>query len=147
MEEKINKHHLLEGRYGLNRFGVTEKKSLKAEYIKATFIYDELKFYHNLLHIKVEDTEGLVRKYQYVKGIMLPLSLLSKNLKAWSLYSNKNEKLIVLQRVLREKLEFANHIRNKITGHLENEVLGLLFSGNLLFFTRYPKVIRQHSVS
>lgn len=134
------KQHLQECGYDLSQFGETEEnKSLKTEYIKATFIYDDLKFYHDHLHIEAEDAEGLVKKYQYVKGIMLPLSLLSKNLKTWSKYSNGNERLIILQKLLREKLEFANHIRNKITGHLENEVLGITIQWEPFIFNEVCK--------
>lgn len=140
MEEKINKQHLQERESELNQLSETkEHKSLKSEYIKATFIYDDLRFYRDLLHIKAEDADGLVKKYQYVKGIMLPLFLLSKNLKAWSKYCNGNEKLVTLQKILREELEFANHIRNKITGHLENEVLDITVQWEPLIFHEVSK--------
>lgn len=134
------RQHLQVCENDLNQFGETgENKSLKTEYIKATFIYDDLIFYKDLLRTEAEDAETLVKKYQYVKGIMLPLSLLSKNLKTWSKYSNGNQKLIVLQKVLRENLKFANHIRNKITGHLENEVLANSVQWEPLIFHEVSK--------
>lgn len=100
-----------------------ENKELKSEYVKAVFIYDDIKFYHDLIHIEAKDTDGLVKKFQYVKNIMLPLSLLSKNLKTWTRYCKNNKRLIELQHNLKEKIDFANHLRNKIAGHLETEVI------------------------
>ena len=55
---------------------------------------------------------------------MLPLSLLYKNLKSWSKFTKDIDEVIVLQRTLCDKLEFANYLRNKISAHMENEVIG-----------------------
>ena len=101
-----------------------DSKLQKTEYVKIILIYDELKFYHELLIKEATDTNGLVLKYQYVKSIMSPLALVFSNLKTWSKYHADDEKLISLHRVLKEKLKFTNHLRNKITGHLENQVIG-----------------------
>lgn len=111
---------------GIDLSGIEEtedSKLQKTEYVKIILIYDELKFYHELLIKEAMDANGLVLKYQYVKSIMSPLALVSSNLKTWSKYHTDDEKLISLHKVLKEKLIFANHLRNKITGHLENQVI------------------------
>ena len=132
--------HLRERGVEIYTFGESEQnKALKTEYIKAIFIYDELRFYHELIQKKPKDAEGLTKKYQYVKAIMLPLSLLSKNLKSWSKLTNGNAELIRLQQALREKLEFANHLRNKITGHLEKELLSNTVQWEPLIFQELSK--------
>lgn len=117
-------NYLRERGIDISTFGETEEnKILKTEYVKATFIYDDIMFYHEHLQKEARDAEDLIKKYQYVKAIMIPLSLLYKNLKSWTKLTKDNDELVVLQKTLYVKLEFANHLRNKVSAHIENEVL------------------------
>lgn len=120
-----------------------DSKLQKTEYVKIILIYDELKFYHELLTKEATDTNGLILKYQYVKSIMSPLSLVSSNLKTWSKYHTDDEKLISLHKVLKEKLIFANHLRNKISGHLENQVIGNSIQWEPLIFNSVSKTNKK----
>lgn len=133
-------NYLRERGIDIYTFGETEEnKALKTEYVKATFIYDDIKFYHELLHKEAKDAEELIRKYQYVKSIMLPLSLLYKNLKSWSKFTRDNDELMGLQHTLFDKLEFVNHLRNKISAHIENEILSNTVQWEPLIFQNYSK--------
>ena len=132
--------HLRERGIDIYNFSETEEnKILKTEYVKATFIYDDIKFCHEHLQREAKDAEELIKKYQYVKAIMLPLSLLYKNLKSWTKLTKENDELIALHQILYDKLEFANHLRNKISAHIENEILSNTVQWEPLIFHNYSK--------
>lgn len=133
-------NHLRERGVDTSSFSETEEnKILKTEYVKATFIYDDIKFYHENLQKEAKDAEELIIKYQHVKAIMLPLALLYKNLKTWTKLTKDNDGLMILQKALCDKLEFANYMRNKISAHIENEILCNTVQWEPLIFQDYSK--------
>lgn len=133
--------YLLEKGIDLSVLEETEDSRLqKTEYVKIILIYDELTFYHELLQEESIDAKGLVLKYQYAKSIMSPLALVFNNLKTWSKFQNDDEQLISLHRMLKDKLKFANHLRNKITGHLENQVIGNSIQWEPFIFNSVSKI-------
>ena len=95
--------------------------------------------HHENLQKEAKDAEELIIKYQHVKAIMLPLALLYKNLKTWTKLTKDNDGLMILQKALCDKLEFANYMRNKISAHIENEILCNTVQWEPLIFQDYSK--------
>lgn len=105
-------------------FDESEKnKALKIEFVKAQLIYDDLQMYTTYSRQVNSNEDALCSSMQAVKNILLPLAILSSNIKSWGQYYQDDDELKGLKLRIIEGLDFANHMRNKITGHLEDEVL------------------------
>ena len=100
-----------------------ENRYLKSQYIKVTIIYDDLSLYNGALNAKRDNLDSFCRIYQATKNSFLPLALLKSHINGWSRYHSDNEHMNALKNKMLPGLEFANHVRNKITGHIENEVI------------------------
>ena len=100
-----------------------ENKYLKSQLIKAILIYDDLSLYDGTLAINDGKLDSICRMYQATKNSFLPLALLKTYISGWGRYHKDNTELNELKEKIWPGLEFANHVRNKITGHLENDVI------------------------
>lgn len=100
-----------------------ENEELKLQFVKAQLIYDDLQMYTTHFQQVTAKNDALCSALQTVKNILLPLAVLSSNIKKWGKYYQDNDELKDLKSKLNDGLEFANHMRNKITGHLEDEVI------------------------
>lgn len=99
-----------------------ENKYLKSQLIKAILIYDNLSLYDGTLVIEGR-LDFICRMYQTTENSFLPLALLKTYIRGWSRYHKDNAELNELKEKIWPGLEFANHVRNKITGHIENDVI------------------------
>lgn len=100
-----------------------ENKELEIQFVKAQLIYDDLQMYTTHFQQVTDKYDAICTALQTVKDILLPLAVLSSNIKKWGKYYQNNDELKDLKSKLNDGLEFANHMRNKITGHLEDEVI------------------------
>lgn len=99
-----------------------ENKYLKSQLIKAILIYDNLCLYGGIV-INDGGLDSICRMYQATKESFLPLALLKTYISGWTRYHKDDAKMNELKNKIWPGLEFANHVRNKITGHIENEVI------------------------
>lgn len=95
----------------------------KSQYIKASIIYDDLFLYKDGFYAIKDKPSTFCKMYQATKNSFLPLALLKSNINKWGKYHKDDENLNNLRTQIMPGLEFANHIRNKIIGHLEEEVM------------------------
>lgn len=100
-----------------------ENKYLKSQLIKAILIYDDLRLYDGALVVIDGKPDSICRMCQATKNSFLPLALLKTYINGWGRYHKDNAELNELKEKIWHGLEFANHVRNKITGHLDSEVL------------------------
>ena len=95
----------------------------KSQYIKASLIYDDLFLYKDAFCAINENPSTICRMYQATKNSFLPLALLKSNIKSWSKYHIEDTNMNELRDMIMPGLEFANHVRNKITGHIEKDII------------------------
>lgn len=99
-----------------------EDRLLKSQYIKASVLYDELSFYDVFFRDEGSNIPFFTMYYM-TKNSFLTLSLLKSNINNWGQYYKNDNVLITLQRQIFPGLEFTNHLRNKISGHIETDVM------------------------
>lgn len=100
-----------------------ENKYLKSQLVKAILIYDDLSLYDGIFVVIEGRLDSICRMYQATKNSFLPLALLKTYISGWGRYHKDDTELNELKEKIWPGLEFANHVRNKITGHLENDVI------------------------
>ena len=59
----------------------------------------------------------------YLKYDFIPLNLLKESLSSFKIYCKDNPELGAQYKRLNKDLEFINHLRNKVSGHLSDEAL------------------------
>lgn len=100
-----------------------ENQYLKSQYIKVSIIYDDLSLYDNIFYAERGNLDSICKMYQATKNSFLPLALLKSYINGWGLYHANDAYINALKDKIIPGLEFANHVRNKITGHIENDVI------------------------
>ena len=100
-----------------------ESIDAKSQYIKATIIYEDLSLYKDAFYVIKDNYISIYRMYQATKNSFLPLALLKSNIKSWSKYHIDDTNMNNLRDNIMSGLEFANHVRNKITGHIEKDII------------------------
>lgn len=101
-----------------------ENQYLKSQYIKVSIIYDDLNLYDNSFYTEKGNLDSICRMYQATKNSFLPLALLKSYINGWGRYHTNDANLNALKNKILPGLDFANHVRNKIVGHIENDVIG-----------------------
>lgn len=100
-----------------------ENRDLKSQYIKVSIIYDDLSLYDKVFYVEQRNLDSICRMYQATKNSFLPLALLKSYINGWGRYHANDDYMNALKNKIFPGLEFANHVRNKIIGHIENEVI------------------------
>jgi len=67
--------------------------------------------------------KDIIECYRLLKMAFIPYSILYDNLKHLGIYGNKDSELTSLIKQLRVNLEQMNHLRNKMSGHLDGEII------------------------
>lgn len=93
----------------------------KANYLNLLILKDELLYFSNLLRKSTKDIDDLIIKFRNTRQVLLTLYNVREaakrvNLKSTPTYLHKTRKI-------RKKLDFIDHLRNKLIGHLEHSVL------------------------
>lgn len=91
----------------------------KSKFIRLTLLKDEIEFFHNTL-LK---PNTLLEQFRYIKQNFTTLNTLRESINQFDKNIKVSNELNLKTKNLRKKLEFVNHIRNKIGGHLDNELL------------------------
>lgn len=86
----------------------------------------KLDIHHNKKKFE-KDPEKAIKQHIdeqiYLKYDFLPLNLLRESIGSYNAYCEDNEELTAKKRDLNKRLEFINHLRNKVCGHLSDEAL------------------------
>lgn len=107
-----------------------EEKKYKRDYFRSIILLKEIEFFSDHLFIKDEydkDPQKAIKQYIdeqiYLKYDFLPLNLLRESISSFNSYCENNDKLTKKKRKLNKELEFINHLRNKVSGHLSDEAI------------------------
>lgn len=94
-------------------------EKLKTKYIRAIILKDEILAYHTELNAEKDWN----RKVRLFKNCFVSLDIFRDSLNSFKDFLKEDQELALKSRSLRKKLQFINHIRNKISGHLDEVVL------------------------
>jgi hypothetical protein len=89
----------------------------RAKYIKIILLLDELDFFHQNLSIK-----ETVSFFRMLKQNIMSLYLFDNLIKELNQELRENPSCIELKKNIVKELDFVNHIRNKISGHLDKDL-------------------------
>lgn len=120
--DSLKEYFIKEGMVNKAFHDTQDNKLYKCDLIKACIIYDDLSFFDKQLKKEPIGAEGFCNHLQSTKNIMLPLANLNDNMHHYGIYIAQSPTLIELNKKISPGLDFAKHLRNKIVGHLENEV-------------------------
>ncbi|MCU7552843.1 hypothetical protein OCK74_27235 [Chitinophagaceae bacterium LB-8] len=88
-------------------------------YIRAILVKDDIKYYHKLLDNQSEIGE----QFRLIKYCLVHLNVLRESINDFNFIIKDRYDLSSKAREIKRKLEFVNHLRNKISGHLDSKVL------------------------
>lgn len=94
-------------------------EKLKTKYIRAIILKDEILAYHTELNAEKDWN----RKIRLFKNCFVSLDIFRDSLNSFKDFLKEDQELALKSRSLRKRLQFINHIRNKISGHLDEVVL------------------------
>lgn len=107
-------------------------KDLKTKYIRAIILKDEITSYHNEL-IAEEDWDKKVRLF---KNCFVCLDILRESFNNFNVLQKDDKTLSTKSRDLKKRLRFINHLRNKISGHIDETVLDKLVQWEPFIFNQ-----------
>lgn len=95
---------------------------LKRDYISIMIISADIVKNGNA-YSQAAKQNNTIECFRQLKNAFIPYSILEGSLKCFSKYTKGNKYLSDKMKELRKRLDFMNHLRNKCSGHLDNEVL------------------------
>lgn len=94
-------------------------EKLKSKYLRAIILKNEINEHHQ----KLNDEQDFFKQIILFKNCFITLDILRDSFGFFNDIQDKNNKLIEKSRSLKKRLKFINHIRNKISGHLEEKII------------------------
>lgn len=91
----------------------------KSNFLRLTVLKDEIEFFHKTL-LK---PNTFLDQLRYIKQNFTTLNTLRESISQFDNYIKDSKELSLKTKTLRKRLEFVNHLRNKIGGHLDDELL------------------------
>ncbi|TFD99104.1 hypothetical protein E2605_03215 [Dysgonomonas capnocytophagoides] len=96
------------------------EEDIKIQYCRLLMLNSDLSDNHKAY---INGFEGMINLAKNIRSNTLNLYLLSEILKDISIYIRENKYLILKRKELSSDLEFMNHLRNIISGHLDNRTI------------------------
>lgn len=98
------------------KYQITEKSN----YLNLLILIDELKSYHKFLSDEISDIDSWIMKLKNTRNVFISLNNVLDIMNKINL--NLSDDYTKFSRNLKKELAFANHFRNRASGHL-NEIL------------------------
>ncbi|WP_338814775.1 hypothetical protein V9L05_06005 [Bernardetia sp. Wsw4-3y2] len=95
-------------------------EELKTAYLRVIILLDDISNYHKELENSGDD---LNKKFRLLKDNFLSLDNLRQSFNYFDRIIKQDKDLILRAKSLKKRLEFTNHLRNKISGHLDENLL------------------------
>lgn len=92
---------------------------VKAKFLRVFLLQKELEYFHNSL----ENHEEFLELLRLIRQNFICLNTFRESLSLFNNYIKVEDDLKYLTKDLRKRLELVNHIRNKVAGHLDEELL------------------------
>lgn len=107
----------------------------KTTYLRAIILKNDISIYHQAL----EDEKDWNKKIRLLKDCFIALSLFKDSCSHFSKFVKNNKDLVVKIRSLKKRLPFIKHLRNKISGHLDEKLLEKAVEWEPMIFSKKIK--------
>lgn len=121
-------------------------KKYKRDFLRTIILLKEITFFSDHLFkesILSNNPAVMLRRYIdnqiYLKYDFIPLNLLKESLPSFKIYCKENPELGFLYKKLRKDLDFVNHLRNKVSGHLSDEALDKMIQWDPDIYDEFTK--------
>jgi len=91
---------------------------LKTKYLRLLILQDDIKYHQE----GIKQPTDLITLFRLIKSCLIPLDILRDSFGHFNELTRKSTELIEQSRSLKKRLNFINHLRNNVGGHL-NEIL------------------------
>lgn len=98
---------------------MTKSSNNKETYVRIILLKDDISIYHQDL----TNEEDWNKKLRLFKNCFVSLDILRDSFSHFSLLLKSQKKLTEKAKSLKKRLKFINHLRNKISGHLDEKVI------------------------
>lgn len=119
------------------------QNDLKRDYISILIIRSDIEK-NGYAYLQAAKNKDLIECFRQLKNAFIPYSQLFGLLKCFSKYTIGDYNLSNKMRELRKKLDFVNHLRNKCSGHLDNDVLDKALQWEPSLFKKEHVVSEAH---
>lgn len=99
-----------------------EQRILQRDYFRITLLEYEIEENGKAFELALKDKD-ILKCFRLLKNAFTSYSILFDNLKHLGTYCKTNQEIALLLKDLRTKLELMNHLRNKMSGHLDDEII------------------------
>ena len=99
-----------------------DQRILQRDYFRITLLEYEIEENGKAFELASKDND-ILKCFRLLRNAFMSYSILFNNLKHFGTYCKKKQETALLLKNLRTKLELMNHLRNKISGHLDNEII------------------------
>lgn len=105
---------------------------LKAKYVRAIILKDDIVSFHTELNAE----QNWSKKMRLFKNCFTCLAIFRDSMSCYTEFCREDSALSLMSRDLRKRLEFVTHIRNKISGHLDDVILEKLVQWEPFIFSK-----------
>lgn len=112
------------------------QNEIKRDYVKSRIILNDIKFYINASHIEYPKEQEETQLFVCIKNNLIPLKNLFDLKPRLNRYYIDNKDLQELSKLLDKKLEVSNKLRNRIAGHLDDDVTNNAISWEPYIFVK-----------
>ena len=112
--DKSNLMHILEP--------VEDQRVLQRDFFRISILEYEIKENGKAFELASKDND-ILKCFRLLKNTFVSYSILFDSLKHLGTYCKENQEIALILKELRNKLELMNHLRNKMSGHLDNEII------------------------
>lgn len=98
---------------------MTKSSNNKETYVRVILLKDDISIYHQDL----TNEEDWNKKLRLFKSCFVSLDILRDSFRHFNMILKGHEELTEKAKCLKRKLEFIKHLRNKISGHLDEKVI------------------------
>ena len=94
-------------------------RNFKTTYLRTVILLDDISIYHSELN----EEEDWIKKFRLIKNCFVSLDILRDSFHHYNGFLKDDEELSRAAKDIKKRLQLINHIRNKVSGHLEESLL------------------------
>ena len=91
----------------------------KSTYLRTVILIDDISSYH----IELDEVENWNKKLRLLKNCFVALDILRDSFSHYNGIIKEDDVLLIQAKEIKKRLQFINHVRNKVSGHLDRSIL------------------------
>ncbi|MGM1057465.1 MAG: hypothetical protein ACQEWG_16385 [Bacteroidota bacterium] len=94
-------------------------ENYKSTYLRTIILIDDISSYH----IELDEVENWNKKLRLLKNCFVALDILRDSFIHYNGLVKEDDVLVKQAKDIKKRLQFINHVRNKVSGHLDRSIL------------------------